>query len=70
MLLLSQDCQIWHDGRLMHGIYIMLMLISTTLTLIKAHSGLAEGKKSALNYLDKSRQILFHLTLTFKKIMA
>ena len=32
---------LWHDGRLMH---IMLMLILMTLTLMQGHSGLAEGK--------------------------
>ena len=29
-----------------------LMLVLITLTLLQGHSGSAEGKKSALNYLD------------------
>ena len=30
----------------------MLMLVSMTLTLMQGHSGLADEKKSVLNYLD------------------
>ena len=41
--ILSYGIQTWHDGRLMHGIHV-LMLVSTTLTLMQGHSGSAKAK--------------------------
>ena len=51
ILILNHGIHLWHSCRLMHGTY-MVMLISMNLTLMQGHSGLAEGGKSALNYLD------------------
>ena len=44
------DIQPWHDGTRMHGIYAPAHF--DDLGFDQGHSGLTEGKKSALNYLD------------------
>ena len=54
---LCYDIQTWHNGRLMHGIrYIyMLMLVSMTLTLTQGHSGSAMAAKQIS--VELSRQL-------------